>query len=499
MNIGKGIGAFVLTAAFAAVATAGTPTVTKVTLSESDGTVTIGYTLSEAPAIVTLDIKSGGESIGGRHIQSFSEESDVWRRVTKTSGTIVWYASKDWPGHTGELTAEVTAWPTDASPDYMVVDITKGAQRNSERYYPSAEFLPGGLLANPAYRTSSIVMRRIAAKGATCHMGTTSETGRTTDGRETPHEVTLTNDYYIGVFEVTQAQWLLLGGRDSAAFKNGAFRAMRPMETVRYAHIRSNDFTKDVYYSLVMWPAAPYGTSYLGKLRDLTGLSFDLPSEAQWEFAARAGQEEGHWGDGSLITGSTSCDNLPGRYKMNGGYVDGTVAPDAATCPTNNGTAVCGSYAPNAFGLYDMNGNVWELCLDYYESNLANCDSQINMDPEDPLKAADGTVIGAYGASGYTGTTCWRGGAWDYNASYARAAFRGGQGMNTALNNTGFRLYLPAGGATCFTGSGSAEVSTSAVPVASAAGAVDGRECSWLATLGQAIDTFKAGIMFIVR
>lgn len=483
-----------------AAASAAYPSVTSVDISSSGGVVTIEYELSSAPAIVTLDITTNGVSIGGANVQSFSPDSDVWKKVTSTSGKIVWYSANDWPGHAEPVNAVVTAWPADASPDYMVVDIAKSASPGTERYYQSKDFLPGGLLENPEYRTSSIVMRRIAAKDVTFSMGTTAEIGRIEDGRENVHSVTLTNDYYLGVFEVTQAQWLLLGGRDVASFKNGGYRAMRPVEGVRYAHIRSNDCTADVYFSKVLWPTKPYASSYIGKLRTLTGIAFDLPSEAQWEYAARAGHSEGHWGDGSLITSSTECPNLPGRYKRNGGYIDGTTAPTVASCDSSAGTATCGSYPPNSFGLYDMNGNVWELCLDYYQADLSGCNSSINIDQENPLNRADGTTGGSESSSGYQGNMCWRGGAWDYDALYSRAAFRGGQGMNIAMNNTGFRLYAPAGAALpSARASAGTALAGGMAGGTSPEGALDAREKSVFEALVELLDTFKAGMLLMLR
>ena len=134
--------------------------------------------------------------------------------------------------------AVVKAWALDDKPDYMVVPLTD-LQIDGESYYPSVDFLPGGLLENAAYRTSKLVMRKIMAKDVTWKMGSSNEPGRNSTW-EGYYDVTLTNNYYIGVFEVTKAQYVLFftdqwsnpnfdkGGYFTGADDNG--RLMRPLE-----------------------------------------------------------------------------------------------------------------------------------------------------------------------------------------------------------------------------------------------------------------------------
>lgn len=418
-------------AIFAAAAmtdAAALPQTSAVTMTQrADNSVEISYELSGAPAIVTLDIQTNGVSIGGKHLQCFSPESAVWKKVaTDGQHKIVWHPSRSWEGNLVDSGARavVTAWAPGTAPDYLVVDISNGAKQNTQRYYPSEAHLPGGLLANPAYRTTLLAMRRIHAKGRHVASGSTVELGRS---NENMRKAVLTNDYYIGVFEVTAAQWLLVGGRNTIDFTSDGKGAMRPAEGMRPCEIRWN--ASNTYHYNTLWPSGPYATSWIGKLNSLTGLDFDLPSEAQWEYAARAGHPECEQGDGTPITSNTSYDGLPGCYASN---ADG--AP-----------AVCGSYNANDFGLYDMVGNVWEACLDWWEQNPQACTSWINIDSANPQNAFDGTAVGKGSAGAYTGTTVVKGGGWKSSAESCRSACRTNVAQNGGGTDIGFRLVCRAG------------------------------------------------------
>ena len=404
--------------------------------------VTVRYDLDEA-AVVTMDVLTNGVSIGGANIQNVM--GDCFKKVAAGNDHIVWWDPYlSWPDHkfgAGVVSVRMTAWALDNTPDYMVVDVSSAAQPDTQTYYPSAEFLPGGLLSNQNYRTTKLVMRKIMAKDVEWTMGSTTLETQRNATREATHQVTLTNNYYIGVFPVTQTQWDLIQPSRSAPsyYNNAADRAMRPVEQVCYNEIRNaaNSTTANTAYD---WPADPNPSSFLGKLRTKTGIDFDLPSEAQWEFAARAGNGDTKWGDGSGILNSDADANLDklGRYQRNGGQVlsGSSYANPAQSCGATNGTAIVGSYAPNDWGLYDTAGNVWEWCLDWYADDITAHGGKVNIDPATPAN----TLSGASGANRVS-----RGGSWFYAAGICRPAFRSRDPPSNRLSYTGFRVLCSAG------------------------------------------------------
>ncbi len=273
--------------------------------------------------------------------------------------------------------------------DYLIVDISGG---------PSAENYPISYTNNSPdggwpdeYITTKLLLRRVP--GGTYTMGSpTNELGRNTD--EPQHQIFLTKDYYIGVFEVTQKQWELVMDNWPSYFSNTIYRDTRPVEQILYNHIRGAVVGTN-------WPANNQvdPASYIGRLRMKTGLVFDLPTEARWERACRAGTATAY-NSGSDITTISNCPNMSqiGRYWYNGG------SNNTSTGDVTVGTAKVGNYLPNAWGLYDMHGNVWEWCLDWYDDY-----SSVVVDPQGPLS-------GSYRVR--------RGGSWDYNARGCRSANR---------------------------------------------------------------------------
>ena len=379
------------------------PTVSGVTLSQDPATreVTVTYTLSAVPAIVTFDIETNGvgaaasawASIGGERLRNVS--GDVFAEITdsKATYTISWHPDRAFNETlAASARAVVRAYDVGNPPDYMVVPLypatTGGTAMPDVRYYQDADFLPGGI-GDVAYKTSRLVLRRIHAKGVVFRMGSTGEV--TDRPNEELHNANLTNDYFIGVYPITQHQWKRVMGTTPSYWS--VTGTMRPVESVSYNDVRtsgSNTWSRDYDY-----PNPPHGDSFLGKLNTLTGnvLGFDLPSEAQWEYAARAGNGVGHLGRAD--TGITRADaKKVGRMAYNGGQLTPSYTEPPVTVGPTNATAIVGSYLPNDWGLYDMLGNVAEWCLDWYQDDISGLNGAPNTNAATNTKVTRGAGYG---------------------------------------------------------------------------------------------------------
>ena len=442
MNMTKKLSGF---AAFAGamLAVADVPTVSNVSMSQAeDRTVTVTYTLANAPAVITMDVETNGPngwvSIGGEGVcgvYGAHPTGDVWKQIdTDGTHTITWHPDLSWPDHkiTGNgARVAVTAWALDNTPDYMAVSLEANAL-DRIRYYPGAEYVPGGVLGNTAYRTTHLLMRKIMAKGVTYTMGSSEAEVDYNGTKEGFREVDMTNNFYIGVFEVTQSQWAnVSGSRWACAFTNEY--AMRPVGRLSYADVRGGNQFR--------YPAAPGG--WIGTLNNaVPGMAFDLPSETQWEWACRAGNGLGYWGNGKPIAVEANDTNCPGRYKE--GPRSGTdmtpilTSANGNTPPSEGGTAICGSYPPNSWGLYDMHGNVSEHVIDWYSTDT------------EMLKQYRGApnADGEYMLNGDAATQrLTRGGCYTYNTKFARSASRhiAPSNPSTRQGYFGFRLICRAG------------------------------------------------------
>lgn len=241
--------------------------------------------------------------------------------------------------------------------DYVVVDISGGPGASS---YPVSYGLVGSI-TDTVYKTSKLLLRRIPA-GSFLMGSPTNELGRY--GDETPHMVWLTNDYYIGVYEITQAQYSNVMGRNPAQYVG----LLRPVERVSWMTVRGGT-----------WPGGlPVSTSFCGRLSSKTGWLFDLPTEAEWEYACRA-ETTTSLNNGTNITNAYGKDgnlDLLGRYSGNGG--------------NTQYHAVVGAYLTNKWGLYDMHGNVYEFVLDWGGSALP---SQPQTNPVGIASSPYGRVV----------------------------------------------------------------------------------------------------------
>ena len=272
---------------------------------------------------------------------------------------------------------------------YLVVDLTGGTDaKNYPVSYLTGE--PNGGWTDE-YKTDKLVMRRI--ESGKFDMGSPEdEQGR--KDQKMQHKVTLSKAFYIGVFEVTQRQWKLVMGSNPSNFKDNS--DIYPVEQVSYLDIRgSGDGAK--------WPVnnSVDATSFMGKMRAQAGKAFDLPTEAQWEYACRAGRTGVNAGKDDLDDMVWYNDNSSGK------------------------THPVGQKKANAWGLYDMRGNVWEWCLDWHETYAPSA--------SDPRGASSGKC------------RIPRGGSWNSAANGCRAVSRLVYYPNNRRSYLGFRVVLPPG------------------------------------------------------
>ena len=359
------------------------PKITNVVVEPTVGRnakVNVTYSLSE-PAIVLADVQTnvtgtaaGDEyaSIGPELQLTFS--GDVGHKVEAGSCSFVWYAGKDWPSNRLQsVRMKLTAYPTNRPPPYLVVDLAADAAERS-RYYASAEAIPG-YPESDLYRTRKLVMRFIRAKDIPWTMGAIGEDSKT---HESPHTVRLRANYWIGVFELTVGQ--------HAWFTDGSATA----KTNHYPLCRASTYDA-IRGAGNLYPAEPAADSYLGLLHARTGIWFELPSEAQWEYAAKAGHGGHTWGNGTTM----SLLNL-------------TNGIGQAVCSVSGGALErAGSHLPNSWGLYDTMGNVREACLDWMQASVVwNTNGVPNANGE---YLADGITVGSTRVvrGGYYGTA-WK-------------------------------------------------------------------------------------------
>jgi formylglycine-generating enzyme required for sulfatase activity len=210
--------------------------------------------------------------------------------------------------------------------------------------------------------------------------------GSTEYASETPHDVTLTHGYWLAESACTQALWIAVMGENPASFKEDL---NNPVEQVSW-----ND-----------------AQEFLSKLNQaIPELNARLPTEAEWEYACRAGTTT-PFSFGDTIT--------PDQVNYDGNYPYG----DAKKGLYREKTVPVKSLPPNAWGLYEMHGNVWEWCNDWY-------DDYSSEPVTNPTGATEGT------------SRVMRGGSWFSSARSTRSAFRGGNAPVHRDYYVGFRFAL---------------------------------------------------------
>jgi formylglycine-generating enzyme required for sulfatase activity len=229
-----------------------------------------------------------------------------------------------------------------------------------------------------------VSFKMIRVQGGTFTMGATSEQSSDAYDDEKPaHKVTLST-YYIGETEVTQELWNAVMGSNPSYFKGST----RPVEQVSWEDCQE----------------------FIRRLNQLTGKKFRLPTEAEWEFAARGGTKSA----GYKYSGSNDLNSVA-WYWDNAG-TKGESSPDY-------GTHVVKTKKPNELGIYDMSGNVWEWCSDWY----GDYTDAAQTNPQ-------GVSTGSY--------RVFRGGSWGYFSWCCRSSYRYTRSPGIRYGYLGLRLVL---------------------------------------------------------
>lgn len=346
---------------------------TSVVASQNKGsrTVTVEYRLTGEPAIVTIDIQTNvvvsGEkkwvTIGGDKLVGFYGDVNILNKNTTSTSKAYWHPDKCWPdgGVLSGVRAVVTAWATNAPPNYVVIDLTKGKGKNLS-FYARKEEIPLGV-TNNIYKTDKLVMRRIPAKGVTWRMGKPGSGA----WNYPDHLVAFTYDYYLGVFELTQRQFKHLNSSDfRSQFSGLPDSDMRPVEERALSSYRGK--ISD-YANTELNCVDP--NSICGLLNAKSGISFDLPTIEEWEYACRAGT-------GTTYYNGDDAANL-GDIAWYSGNAGGETHP-------------VGTRAPNGWGLYDMLGNASEWTRSGYstvDKDATDCKNKAVIDPSTTLPTSD--------------------------------------------------------------------------------------------------------------
>ena len=312
----------------------------------------------------------------------------------------------DCVGHA--VTFTVSAWDPADPPDYLVCDLDLGTRA----HYATTNDLPEGV-GSDLYRTSKLLLRRIPAANQVF-----SCLGK--------YPMSLSEDFWLGIFETTQEQYRRILSAEPGTFAEATAWPTRPVTGGR-AGSAPQLFHKALrgdLASATIVPDAPAESSFFGILRTKAGLAFDLPTEAQWEYACRAGTTTRY---------CNGTDDVQPEAVL--GRAGSGSSPAPGTAPADGGTQRVGSLAPNGFGLYDMYGNVSEWCVDcYHEDNYGQ--ARTAGEAIDPCNWAN--PMTEAGDANKNNTYIRRGGGWRDAAAYGRSAAR--WYWNSGVNSVGFRV-----------------------------------------------------------
>ena len=404
--------------ALAAIAAHATVTVSGVAFTQDADShdVTVSYDLTTSdgePAFVSLDVLTNGVSVGATRVKNVSGDvstspADTASLVSPGTGKrITWKARADLPnvGLT-DAAVRVTAIATNHFEGlYMVVDLSRG---KDSAYWPVQYTACKPDINSPAFYTTELWLRRVPAG--------TFAMGYGTSGDPAPvHNVTLSRDFYCAVVPTTRAQHLLIRGKNTYAdyWPNGEGLDDNGDPFDHYP------VSRDVSYNEIRgsaWPDAGGVTAgtVVGRLRARTGLQFDIPTEAQWEYACRAGHSGNTLNDGTPY--SNSAYTTLGWGQANSSWVKDT--------SSNDHWHPVAELKPSDWDFYDFYGNVLEWCRDWYAAYTADAVT-------DPI----GPATGSYRVT--------RGGSYALNAGALNSYYRRHNLASTSHDEKhGYRLVV---------------------------------------------------------
>ncbi|PHJ57773.1 serine/threonine protein kinase [Nostoc linckia z18] len=264
--------------------------------------------------------------------------------------------------------------------DVVTVDAT-GKQINYKRH--SANFFIEDL-------GNGVILEMVSIPGGTFIMGSPDNKGKANERPQ--HQVTV-REFLMGKYQITQAQYEAIMGNNPAYFRTNG--ANRPVENVSWKN----------------------ALEFCQKLSQKTKRNYRLPSEAEWEYACRAGTTTPFY-FGETIT--VDLANYNGNYTY----------ASAPKGQYRGQTTPVGNFPPNAFGLYDMHGNVWEWCQDYYHNNYQYA----------PIDGSAWLQTGLF--SNLLSDRLVRGGSWGFLPEGCRSANRKADGVDLRFNSIGFRVVF---------------------------------------------------------
>ena len=300
-----------------------------------------------------------------------------------------------------------------------------------------------GVTNDLRWAKDKMVFRKIPAGGKTFRMGAQDGEADASATRQKAYYATLSKDFWIGVFEVTQYQYAKIQNSNPSRFKGADDSDARPVENVSWYSLRgSSDGMKwSAEYSLATIHTYLDASCFIKRLRNKNASelsTLDLPSEVQWEAAARANVADTFY-DGYLNVDSSES-NASKRMNRLGRYSGNSTVGDVT-----NGTSRVGSYIPNQYGLYDVLGNVMEWTGDVFMETPAN-------QTEFPGGTAWVDPVGGFNTSSYDSTyngatgnyyrSAKRGGYWAQTARASCLSYRTKDARQSASDSSGVRLCI---------------------------------------------------------